>query len=203
MSHDPRLTGNRPTPLEITPLKFEALVSDWLNKLSSDSSIPAVKIKHSAVVSGLSGEYRIDVLAEMEIFGGAAITILIECKHQQRPVERDEVIILEGKLRDTGAHKGMLFATSGFQSGALEYANQRGIATIKVADGTWGYQTRGAFDGTRPEPPPWMHFDTYSGIRIVPTGTGTSMATINSDRVDALVDWFREQGLHSEGTGNT
>jgi restriction system protein len=66
----------------------------------------------------------------------------VECKHQRRPVSRDEVLILDGKLRDTGAHKGMLFATSGFQDGAIKLAKKRGIACVVVTSGDYIYRTK-------------------------------------------------------------
>jgi hypothetical protein len=39
-------------------------------------------------------------LARLTLFSGAEIVVLVECKHQRRAVERDEVHILESKLRD-------------------------------------------------------------------------------------------------------
>jgi hypothetical protein len=55
--------------------------------------------------------------------------------------------------------------TSGFQSGALEFAAAKRIATVAIVDGEWLYQTRAA--GGRPaKPPPWEHFDPYAGIRM-------------------------------------
>ena len=37
-------------------------------------------------------------------------------------------------MRSLGAHKGIFISTSGFQSGAEEYANAHGIALIQIFD---------------------------------------------------------------------
>jgi restriction system protein len=97
--------------------------------------------------------------------------------------------VLEAKLRDVAAHKGMLFSTSGFQKGALQYATAHGIATIAVVNGRWLYETKSVGNGLV-EPPPWVRFDPYAGIRMTSTDTGISCDTINLERIDALKEWF-------------
>ena len=98
-------------------------------------------------------------------------------------------MVLEAKLRDVSAHKGMLFSTSGFQRGAVEYATAHGIATIAVVNGTWLYETKGA--GTEPaKPPPWARLDQFAGIRMSSEDAVISCHTIDLSRVDALEEWF-------------
>ncbi|MCX6007025.1 MAG: restriction endonuclease [Chloroflexi bacterium] len=137
---DPDNPWNPKTQVEITPQQFERQVLEWVKSSISSSSYD--KITHQAIVPGQGGEYVIDIQVHLGLLKGASINILIECKHQRRSVERDEVLILEGKLRDTGAHKGILFATSGFQKGAISYAKAHGIATVTVINGSWLYETR-------------------------------------------------------------
>jgi hypothetical protein len=40
---------------------------------------------------------------------------------------------LASKIQDTSAHKGIVFSTSGFQKGALEYAKAHGISAVSVS----------------------------------------------------------------------
>ena len=47
---------------------------------------------------------------------------------------REKVVILNDKLKSLGAQKGILLSTSGFQSGAIQYAKVHGIALIRVED---------------------------------------------------------------------
>lgn len=58
------------------------------------------------------------------------------------PVKREDVQVLHDKLRSTGAHKGVVVAASGFQSGALAYAKAHGIACVRLVDGAWTYEAR-------------------------------------------------------------
>lgn len=44
-------------------------------------------------------------------------------------------MILQQKLQSTGCQKGLIFSTSEFQSGAIEFAKTRGIALVHVQ---WG-----------------------------------------------------------------
>lgn len=186
MERNPDSPWNPQTPVEISPTDFEKQVTEWLQKVGRKQGY-SFKATHQGVVAGHGGCYAIDVLLEFTLLGGAFVQVLVECKHQKRPVERDEVIVLEGKLRDVGGHKGMLFSTSGFQSGAIEYAAAHGIATVTVVAGEWLYETRAA--GPTAAPPPWAHFDRFAGIRLSPTEKGVSSHNIDKDHLDALSEW--------------
>ncbi|MGH8546983.1 MAG: restriction endonuclease, partial [Gammaproteobacteria bacterium] len=74
---------------------------------------------------------------------GADFLMLFECKRHASPVEREDVQILKDKLRSSGAHKGVIVAASGFQKGALQYAEIHKIACVRLVDGAWTYETRG------------------------------------------------------------
>jgi Restriction endonuclease len=69
------------------------------------------------------------------LFRGAIYRTLIECKRYSNPIEREIVMILLQKLQSTGSQKGMIFSTSPFQSGAIEFAKIHGIALVYVQ---WG-----------------------------------------------------------------
>ena len=188
MDRNPDSPWNPYTPVEISPTEFEEQVLSWLERSAAEQGLP-IKATPQGIVSGAGGDYSIDVLLESTLFG-ASLLVLVECKHQRRPVERDELIVLEGKLRDVGAHKGMLFSTSGFQSGAIKYAAAHGIATVTVVSGQWLFETKGA--GASPPPPSSLHFDRFEGIRLEPSATGISRHSVESDRVDALSEWFAQ-----------
>ena len=162
MNRDPDIPWLLGRAAEVTPTEFEHVVREWLVEWAQRQGLK-IEATHQGTVHGSGGEYAIDVLVTTEVFRGAQISILVECKHQQRPVERDELLILEGKLRDVGAHKGMLFSTSGFQSGALQYAHAHKIATISIREGRSLFETRGV--GPSPDAPPWAQIDRVVGIR--------------------------------------
>jgi restriction system protein len=188
MNRNPESPWNPSVPADITPAKFEEIVLAWLCKCSAGDN-QRIETEHLGVVQGGGGKYKIDVLVKLPVFREAVVVILVECKHQARPVERDEALALEAKLRDVAAHKGMLFSTSGFQKGAIEYATARGIATVTVVRGEWLYETRGAPRGPV-KPPPWVQFDSYAGIRVASTGKGISSHTIAPEQIEALMEWI-------------
>jgi len=128
------------TVTDISPDEFESHVRDWIAS-AHDGPIDFTVTKKQ-MVAGDGGEYEIDVLARFSIFGGAEVTVLIECKKYKNPVKRDLVMVLESKLRDTKAQKAMLFSTSGFQSGAIQFAQKHNIALLKVSDESTSYLTK-------------------------------------------------------------
>ncbi|WP_229635467.1 restriction endonuclease [Pseudomonas syringae] len=101
------------------------------------------------------------MLAKFQAFAGAELMVLIECKKYRNAVERELVQVLHDKVRSLGAHKGMLFTTSGFQSGAIKYAKAHGIALVSIVDGAATYQTRSAFP-VAAKPPAWFNLPKFA-----------------------------------------
>jgi restriction system protein len=60
--------------------------------------------------------------------------VLIECKYYNRKIERDEVMLLQSKIDSSDAQKGIIMSTSSFQSGAVLYAKEHGIALLQVIE---------------------------------------------------------------------
>ncbi len=76
-----------------------------------------------------------DLVATFSVFGGAVVRFLIKCKRYSKAIKRDNVMILNRKLESTGSHKGMIFSTSPFQTGAIRFAKAHGIALVYVESG--------------------------------------------------------------------
>jgi restriction system protein len=182
---DPKAPWNPREPVAINPSEFERQVFEWVK---ASAGMGGAQVTHQARVEGRGGEYAIDIRVCLTLIGGATLKLLLECKHQRRPVERDEVIILEGKLRDTAAHKGIIFCTSGFQKGALLYAAAHGIATVTVIRGEWLYETKGI--RPTPRPPPWANLPPFAGERLSPSENGVSVHTILPDHLDGLIEFL-------------
>ena len=127
---------------EISYLDFERWVRDLLANLGQE--LKEINVQHNQEVEAHDGIYQIDVLATFSAFG-ADFKVIVECKHHKNPIKREVVQALHDKVRSIGAHKGMLFATTGFQRGAIEYAAAHGIALVKVCPGASCYFTR-SFD---------------------------------------------------------
>ena len=117
----------------ISPTEFEEYCLKILNGYAEEEKLKDFKITHNVKIPAFDGTYQIDIYAE---FTAMSVTfkVLCECKQYSKPVGRDKVAELHRKLESIGAHKGILLSTSGFQSGALEYAKAHGIALLQVYD---------------------------------------------------------------------
>jgi restriction system protein len=113
---------NPEMPVDVSPEEYEREVVSWLQ--ATEPALASFAVHHRMKLEGASGEYEFDAVAKFEVLNGATFLVLVECKRHSSPVKRDVILALEAKLRDVGAHKGMIFSTAGFQRGALEYAAQ-------------------------------------------------------------------------------
>lgn len=137
-------------PVEMTPQQFELEVKKILD--SAGIPLPDFSTQNREIVRGSDGSYEIDVTARFEALG-VSFLVLVECKHHKNPIKREVVQALYDKLRSVGAQKGILFATTSFQEGAIEYAQPHGIALVQVTDGKCVYITK--MLGKPPRPPRW------------------------------------------------
>lgn len=129
----------RDKSVDLTPKHFEKAVRNFLHMTAE--SLESFKTTHRERLKADDGTYEIDVVARFVALG-VRFVVLIECKKQKRPVEREVVQVLHDRVRAVGAHKGMLFSTGGFQRGAIAYVQRHGIALIAVAPGDMLYQVR-------------------------------------------------------------
>ena len=143
----------------ISPAEFELLVKDYLE--GAGKNLKDFKAEHDIHLLKSDGDYQIDIYAEFEVLG-VSIKVLVECKRHKNDIKRDVVQLLYDKLRATGTHKGMIFSTSGFQSGAYKFAEEHGIALIKVIEGRYTYVTKSQGEQTY-DPPPWADIPKYVG----------------------------------------
>lgn len=116
----------------LSPEEFELGVKQLLE--STAHGLQQFQTRHREVVRGVNGSYEIDVTARFRALD-ADFLVLVECKYGRKPITREVVQLVYDRVRSTGAHKGMVFATSHFQRGAIEYAQRHGIALVRVAKG--------------------------------------------------------------------
>ena len=172
---------------ELTAEGFELAVKQMLE--AAGSELKEFVTEHRTNIQGVDGTYEIDVKATFTALD-VDFQILVECKHHKHPIKREVVQILHDRIRSTGSHKGLIFATSTFQRGALDYARTHGIALIRIADGKTCYETRSLH--TPSEPPPWINLPDYVGWWLNLTEEGSiTMSNISSDRSEALVEFFK------------
>lgn len=120
-----------PDILNVSPNEFEELCLEILKSYAEAEKLTDFMITHNAKLPASDGTYQIDVYAEFTAMR-TKIKVLCECKRYKSPVSRDKVAILQRKLESLGAQKGILISTGQFQSGAIQYAKEHGIALIRV-----------------------------------------------------------------------
>ena len=183
---NPDSPWNPAFPVEVTPEEYEKQVVKWLK--ATGGPLEQFKVNHREHLCGSSGDYEFDVVAELAIFGGARITVLIECKRYSRPVERDHLMTLWAKLQDVNAHKAMIFATCGFQSGALEYARSKNIAAVLFKDGKFLYKTKAI--NVAPNPPPWVSVPKFAGILMNYNNGKIECSVVDDEHVEPIREWL-------------
>ena len=174
-----------PELTDLPPAEFERqvkmLLESWGQHLTEFST------SHRELL-GQHRTYEIDIVVRFEALG-ASFLVLVECKHHRSPIKRDTVQVLHDRIRETGAHKGLLFSTSSFQSGAIEYAQRHGVALIQIAEGKTSYFTR-SFDGPQ-EPPAWANVPPFVGwLMSFEKDGGQSMSLVSVEHPAELREFI-------------
>jgi hypothetical protein len=173
-----------PSPV-ITPGEFE----DWLGEVLPPAFPPDAVIEIRESLSGVDGSYVLDVTVRFRA-GGLDFLVIGEAKHHTRPVEREDALVLNAKLQSLGAHKGVIFSTSGFQKGAIDFARVHGIALVMVTEGRFTYLMRS-------QDPPAISREyarevglpDFVGYRVLGDASGSiSSSLVSPDRPDVLAD---------------
>jgi Restriction endonuclease len=145
----------------ITPGEFEEFVAgELLGAAGSEVDDLAVTV-HEKII-GTDGAYDFDATVRYR-FAGMAFLVVVEAKLHRNPIKRELVQILHQKIHSVGAHKGVMVATSPYQTGAVEFAKAHGIALVTVTESRFVFATRNI--ATRTRPTFVAHYDGGVGTR--------------------------------------
>ena len=104
----------------------------FVQKLYEDD--PNLTTKHNVTLIGKSGAKRqIDVLVTQKT-KMTTMTTIVECKRWKQKVNRGIIDIVSSAIEDLNANKGVVFTTSGYEEGAIEYAKYKNIDIFLVRD---------------------------------------------------------------------
>lgn len=118
------------------PLHYELLVKRLLRTRLAHDTDHTPQIFHRKHYKGASGQdYEIDVSFETFLANTRVLTLL-ECKCYSDKVGVDDVAEFAYKVRDIGAHKGIIVTTMGFESGAVTIAVREGLGLV-IAMRAW------------------------------------------------------------------
>lgn len=104
--------------------------------LDNDNTIcNTIEVKHNILILGKSGlEHQIDVFWEYELAGVSYKTI-IEVKDWKTKVKKGDLMEFNDKLNDIPCNpNGIYVSKSGFQSGAIAYAEHHGIKIVSISE---------------------------------------------------------------------
>ena len=104
----------------------------FVQKLYEDD--PNLTTQHNVTLTGKSGAKRqIDVLVTQKT-KMTTMTTIVECKRWKQKVNRAIIDIVSAAIDDLNANKGVVFTTSGYEEGAIEYAKYKNIDIFLVRD---------------------------------------------------------------------
>lgn len=159
-------------PMEMAPAEFEEAVRFLLEQYPEG-------VHNTTVCQGEKiGEYVCDIVVRFEALGFNFVAIG-ECKRHKNPVKRNVVQVLHDKIRELGAHKGIVFSTGGFQRGAIEYATKHGIALVEVMEGRFTLKAKSMQTGGEvPKPPAWLNIPPFVAYVVWAEGDSTRFADL-------------------------
>jgi hypothetical protein len=118
--------------------QYEKIVKELLDaEIKAELNPKNYQIFHNKKYEGKSGQlHQIDVAIEAKI-AGIEILIIVECKHYNKKISMNEILVFTARIDDISAHKGIMVTTIGFQSGVEKIARAKKIALVVVKDLIW------------------------------------------------------------------
>jgi hypothetical protein len=133
-----RATAHYPRP-DMTAAEAEVFVMELIR--ASEPTLSDLEIQLHEEISGMDGDYDFDGTVRFTAMGAAYLT-LVEVKLHRNPIKRDLVMILNQKKQSVGAHKAVMFSSSQYQSGALDFAIAHGIGLATMTEGRFTFEVR-------------------------------------------------------------
>ncbi len=109
--------------------KFEKFVESIQRDLT-----PQAEVQHNVFIKGKSGVNRqIDIAVKYNL-GQFNLLVVIDTKDWKNPIDINDVGSFSDLVEDIGANKGAIVCNSGFTSGALNRAREKGIDLMRASD---------------------------------------------------------------------
>ncbi|WP_458123364.1 restriction endonuclease [Paenibacillus sp. Z3-2] len=112
--------------------EYELFAKEIYETLHKAEGINTIDVRHNIKLMGSSGcEHQIDVYWEFEMVG-LTHRVAIECKNYTNNVSIGKIRDFYGVLSDVGNIQGIFVTKKGFQKGAKQYADSKGIKLIEL-----------------------------------------------------------------------
>ncbi|WP_328800292.1 restriction endonuclease [Paenibacillus sp. LX16] len=112
--------------------EYELFAKEIYETLLKDEGVKTIDVQHNIKLMGNSGcEHQIDVYWEFEMVG-IKHRVAIECKNYTSNVSIGKIRDFYGVLTDVGNIQGIFVTKKGFQKGAKQYADSKGIKLMEL-----------------------------------------------------------------------
>lgn len=113
--------------LYLESIQYEQLTQAIYQAILQSEGITNIEVQHNVGVTGRSGvEHQIDVLWKFKQ-AGVEHKVLIECKNFASALTLEKVRNFFAVIHDIGNAQGLVVTKTGFQSGAVRFANYYGV----------------------------------------------------------------------------
>lgn len=120
--------------------------------LDDESGVDTIRVEHDVTVQGVKTTHQIDVLWRFRR-AGIEHTVLVQCKDKNEAVNKGEMLLFDGVLKDVpGQPRGVFVTRTGYQKGALEVADAAGIGAFTLrppSEDDWKGRIRGLSTSVR------------------------------------------------------
>ncbi|ARA79645.1 restriction endonuclease [Pseudomonas ficuserectae] len=117
-------------------IEFELLVKSIYEEILEQDQIETLEIQHNVSLMGRSGQkHQIDVFWKFRI-AGVEHKVAVECKDYSGTVSVGKIRDFWGALEDVGNIHGIFVTRVGFQSGAVTFAEHKGISLKTIREPT-------------------------------------------------------------------
>ena len=109
--------------------QFEIAVSNFVCALD-----PQALVRHNVKLPDIDTGHprQRDVWIEAKVCQHFPIKVYISCKRKHKKLNEQDIDAFFGELRSSGAHKGVLYSYSGYNSHAIEKASKLGICCCRL-----------------------------------------------------------------------
>lgn len=108
-------------------IRYEQLTQSVYQAILQSEGDRTIRVEHNIAIPGRSGvKHQIDVLWRF-LKAGIEHKVLIECKNYSSNVSLEKVRNFHSVINDIGSAQGVIVTKTGFQKGAVTYAEHHGI----------------------------------------------------------------------------
>ncbi len=182
---DYKIIEDKVLDLDISPYDYEIYCMELLKRqmLPGFTDAEDVIIEHNKIIEKDEQRYQFDIYCKFSIGKLAVILLAGECKRYKNKVAREKIQAFRQKLTDAGIHKGVFFSTSGYQSGAITYAQNNNIALCQFTT----KKDLNIFSFSKNEMP-----NSIIGAWVYNLGNESNCRPIYPDATNRFVDWVAD-----------